>query len=632
MSFYSDSQSQNSGVPPSAQPYRSLFGGSSQATLDQDQSLRFKEDEALDQLGGAAAVGGGLSSEYEESEDDLDYIQTSDRETPISPSKSYTGADTLSDTHAKPILKSRESPKSPTSPSPYRPNRFYGKSHLWLHLTRDDRKIAEALAETGARDLAAHLYNAHILQSRGVAGIGTASTDQSDEDGANNDELSHEDLLDILEEWTAWPMPSDQVPRADERLRRLEDDRWTFRMKPDTRPSAELEECITAFLSKIAKERFQSREWAPSTSLDKKGVASSDTEGAKSGAEGNIEVDQRSVDDTTDWESEQEGLKHFLRPVVQIDDDESRRKLRPLARNVITQFENLLMGLHHFHGASQSDDGQSNRSRSRGRMRARSFSSASDMSNSYSGGVQTEDDLEAERLAVIDSTHRRASSSGKKRGQRKTERSYSRGRKRMRRTSQSSQQNGTLVESTHTSRHRPRSTSAKIHSQTGLTDWRDVAGVSSMIGLPPVVLLRATQRFSALVGEDIEFPLFFQNPTRDSMDDAFEWTSTKAGMGLVESPPSSTLAGRATFAGKRSTSTVDLESTRGALRSLDNSIKSDYSLVCPFKKCRRHEKGFSRRWNLNQHLKTMHPSYRPKDNKSQTRSAVRCEYGSDRSK
>ncbi|KAL4986080.1 hypothetical protein BDW68DRAFT_163902 [Aspergillus falconensis] len=410
-------------------------------------------------------------------------------------------------------------------------------------------------------------------------------------------------------------MPSDQVPRADERLRRLEDDRWTFRMKPDARPSAELEECITAFLSKIAKERFQSREWAPSTSLDKKGVASSDTERAKSGTEGDI--DQRSMDDATDWESEQDCLQHPLRPVVQIDDDESRRKLRPLSRNVITQFENLLIGLHRFHGVSQSDDGRPNRSQSRGRRRAWSSSSASGMSNASYGGVQTGDDLEAERLADIDSTHRRASSFGKKRSQRKTERSYSRGRKRTRRTSQSSQQNGTLVESTQTSRHRPRSISANTSSQAGLTDWRDVAGVASLIGLPPVVLRRATQRFSALVGEDMEFPSFFQNPARDSMDDEFEWTSTNIKTDFDESHSRSAFASRATSTGRRSTSPADLKSTEGALPSGDKSIKSDYSLICPFKKCHRHEKGFSRRWNLNQHLKTMHPSYQPKVNKSQ---------------
>ncbi|KAL4979689.1 RNA polymerase I-specific transcription initiation factor-domain-containing protein [Aspergillus desertorum] len=628
MSFYSDSQSRNSGVPPSVQPYRSLFGGSSQATLGEDQVLRFNEDEALVQLDGAA-VAGGSSFEYEESEDELDYEQTSNEETSISPRKTYTGTRTSSDTHTKPILKTRESSEIPTSPSSYRPNRFYGKPHLWLHLTKNDRDIAEALAETGARNLAAHLYNAHVLQSRGIAESGTLSTGQSDEDQANKDELSHEELLDILEEWTAWPMLSDEVPRSDERLRRLEDDRWTFRMKPDARPSAELEECITAFISKIAKERFQSREWAPLTSSDRKGVAPSDSEGAKSGTEGDIEADQRSVVDATHWKSDQNGLQRPLRPVVQIDDDESRRKLRPLARNVITQFEILLMGLHRFHGASQSDDGRSNRSRSRSRRRARSFSSASDMSNAYPRSIQTQDDSEAEHHADIDSTHRRSSSSSKKRLQRKTERSYSRGRMRTRRTSQSSQQNGTSAESTHTSSQRARSTSANTHSHTRLTDWRDVAGVASMIGLPPVVLRRATERFSAIVGEDMEFPSFLQNPTLDSTNDASEWTSTKFEMDLDESPSRSALASRANSTRNRSNSPPDLNSAEGTLPSWDNSTKRNYSLICPFKKCRRHEKGFSRRWNLNQHLKTMHPSYRPKD-KSQTRSAVRSEYSSGR--
>ncbi|KAL4765976.1 uncharacterized protein BDW70DRAFT_167662 [Aspergillus foveolatus] len=624
MSYYSDSQSQNSGVPPSAQPYRSLFGGSSQATLNQDQSILFREDEALDQLDGAAAAGGNLSYGYEDSGDELDYIQTSDRETSISPSRSYSGARSLSDSNTKPILKTRASPESPNSPSPspYRPNRFYGKPHLWLHLTRNDREIAEALAETGARDLAAHLYNAHVLQTRGVATLGTANTDSFDEDGANNNGLSHADLLDILEEWTAWPMPSDEVPRADERLRRLEDDRWTFRMKPDGRPSAELEECITAFLSRIAKERFHSREWASSAPSDRKGVAPSDTEGAKSGTEGDNGTDQWCVDDTTDCESEQEGFQHPLRPVVQIDDAESRRKLRPLVRNVITQYEKLLMGLHRFHGASQSDDGQSNRSRSRGRMRARSFSSASEMSNAYSEGAQIDDDSEAERHSAVDSTHMRTLSSSKKRTQRMPERSYSRGRKRTRRTFLSSQRDGTLVKNTHTSRHRPRSSSADAISQTVLTDWRDVAGVASMIGLPSVVLRRATQRFSALVGEDMEFPSFLRNPTRDYMDDAFEWASKKVQMRLDDSPPLSAPASRSTSTGKRSTSPADPKPTEGALPSRDNSSQRIQSLVCPFKNCRRHEKGFSRRWNLNQHLKTMHPNYRPKENKSQTRSEV----------
>ncbi|RDW93893.1 uncharacterized protein DSM5745_01215 [Aspergillus mulundensis] len=621
MSFYSDSQSQ-SGVPPSAQRYRSLFGGSSQVTVDEGHSLPYKEEEALSQLDGAAASGPSL--QYGESHDDLDYIQTSDVELSTSPRKGFTIARSSPGSRAKSTLKTRESPEGSTSP-PYRPNRLNHRPSLWLKLTRDDREIAEALRETVSRDLAAHLYNAHVMQSQGLA-----NTDQLDEDDTNDDELTHDDLLGILDEWTAWPMPSDEVPRADERLRRLEDDRWTFRMKPDARPSAELEECITAFLSKIAKERFQSREWAALTASDSKTIPQPENDTAKSDKkEGQADT---KGNETTDWEDEEEGLRRPLRPIAQIDDDESRRKLRPLARNVIAHFENLLVGLHRFHGASQSDDGRSNRSRSRGRGRARSSSLASDMSSSYSRNMRTEDDSEVQHHTDR-KLDRRASSSGNQRSQRMAGRSYSRGRKRRRRASQSSQQSGTRVESAHSLGRGARSTSANSTGRTELTDWRDVAGVASMVGLPPAVLRRATERFSALVGEDVEFPTFYGDHDQAVMDDMFDWTSTKDEMDLDESPPRSALASRGTSIGKRSASPagrVVVRANERALSSRDNSTKREHILVCPFKNCRRHEKGFSRTWNLNQHLKTMHPSYRPKD-KSQTRSGAQSGYDSDRS-
>ncbi|KAL4910933.1 RNA polymerase I-specific transcription initiation factor-domain-containing protein [Aspergillus multicolor] len=625
MSLYSDGQSQ-SGVPPSAQPYRSLFGGSSQVTVDGGHSLSYRQNEFLSQVDGAVASGPSL--DYEESDDDLDYIQTSDVELSQSPRKDSTIARSSLNSRAKFTLKTRESPEGSISP-PYRPNRLNHRPSLWLKLTRDDREIAEALRETASRDLAAHLYNAHVLQFEGFANI-----DQLDEDAANGDDLTHDDLLGILDEWTAWPMPSDEVPRPDERLRRLADDRWTFRMKPDARSSAELEECITAFILKIAKERFQSREWAQFTVSDSESIGQPDGDAAKSDKK-NSEVDAKGNgkgdgkgDETTDREIE-ERFQRPLRPIIQLDDDESRRKLRPHTQNVIAQLEDLLMGLHHFHGASQSDDGRSNRSRSRGRGRARSSSLASEMSSAYSRNMQTEDDFEVERHTDMN-TEKRTSSSGEKRPQRIAGRSYSRGRKRRRRTSKSSQQSGSRVESTNTSRREARSTSAFSNGQTELTDWRDVAGVASMVGLPPAVLRRATERFSALVGEDEELPMFYEQAV---MDDMFDWTSTKDDMDLDESPPRSALASRATSIGKRSASPAGktvLKATDRTLSTRDNSTKREHVLVCPFKNCRRHEKGFSRTWNLNQHLKTMHPSYQRKD-KSRTRSGAQSGYDSDRS-
>jgi hypothetical protein len=636
MSSYSDAQPQHSSVPPSAQPYQSLFGGSSQVTVDQSRYPYSREDETLNQLDGYATATGGPSVEYDASDDDLDYIQTSERETSNSPRGHYSVTKTLPDRHGKSTPRTRES-KTSKSPPPYRPNRFHGPAHLWLSLTRDDREIVESLDGVRARDLAAHLYNAHMLQSQGVANLGSGNVDQMDESESNDNESDNAKIPNMLEEWSAWPMSSDEVPRAGERLRRLEDDRWTFRMKSDPRPSAELEECIIALLLRTAKERFNSREWDSLAVPDRKGGAQSDTDGGVSGTEGDLKASERSEGDgfsTTEWESEQETARSHLRPVVQLDDDESRRKLRPLARNVITHFEDLLMGLHRFHGASYSDDGRSNRSRSRGRKRARSSSLASDMSSVYSRDTATEDSH-----TDADSIHGRASSS-RKRSIRALERSYSRGRKRIRRTSQSSQQSNAHTKSN--SRPGSRSNSRISNGRSGLTDWKDVAGIASMIELPPAVLRRAVRRFSALVGENMEFPMIPENPGPQFMESVLEWTSTQGGLAVLEqdephghSALSSHLPPRRDISTKqRSTSPAGrtaLKSASKASSPRDRGAKSEQNLVCPFKKCNRHTKGFSRRWNLNQHLKTMHPSYQPKENKSQTRSGVQSGYDSDMS-
>ncbi|KAL4810992.1 RNA polymerase I-specific transcription initiation factor-domain-containing protein [Aspergillus unguis] len=626
MSIYSDDQSQYSSVPPSAQPYRSLFGGSSQGAQSQDQASQLQDGKTLDQFDGAPTLG-GPSAEYEESDDDLDYIQTSDRESITSPRKVDSVAPTSSNLQATSILKRRDSPESSVSSPPYRPNRFHGPAHLWLSLTREDREIAEALQETGARDLAAHLYNAHVLQSQGLVRLRRLNSDHLHESDPIVNGLDEDNFLNNLEEWTAWPMPSDEVPRADERLRRLEDDKWTFGMKPDARPSAGIEESIMAFLMKTAKERFQSRAWELPGFPDRKGVAQSDADEVRSGVE-DTKIDTRGVDeemDNVDWESEEEGLQ-YLRPVTQIDDDEGRRKLRPLTRHMITQLDQLLTGLHRLHGASESDNGRPNRSRSRGRKTTRNSSLASDKSSVYSRNTQTEDEVQHDTKSPL-----KQASPAKGRMRRTSERSYSRGRKRIRRVSQSSRRSSAHTEDADASVHDPRPTSAYRDSRSGLTDWRDVAGVASMIGLPPVVLQRATERFSALVNEDTNIPFvtgFQSQPLNKSTvkpnlenDDMEPDGAPRAAFVSRHAP----VVERSLPPGERAVVSADRPSL-----SRNSSMQDDSVLVCPFKLCKRHTRGFSRRWNLNQHLKTMHPSYQPKDDKHQP-GGVQSGYDTDMS-
>ncbi|KAL2823656.1 RNA polymerase I-specific transcription initiation factor-domain-containing protein [Aspergillus cavernicola] len=647
MSSYSDGQSRHSSVPPSAQPYRSLFGGSSQDVFDQDRYSN--GDGILDYAGVGATASGGPNTEHEETDDDRDY-----RKGPSGSQKDHDLLD-FEDTHVNPTFRTRGYAESSFSPPPYRPNRFHGPADLWLELTRNDREIVEALEETRARDLAAHLYNAHVFHPQGIAKLAKEGTNQPDEGEAKDYELGDIDLPNILEEWTAWPMPSDEVPRTDERLRRLDDDKWTFRMKPDSRPSAELEECITSFLLKTAKGRSRSRRWASPTIRNRKVSTRTGPDGTDNGTEGGLESDLESADilsnpstqksdtengvSTTEWESEQEILRSAKRPVFQVDEDESRQKLRPLARNVITQFEKLLMGLDRFHGSPDSEGSQLSRSRSRGRKRGRSSSWASDMSSAYSRDAPIEDDSEA----VTDISHSRPPSSSKRRTEITPQRSQSRGRKRTRRASQRSQSGSTHAGGAHTSRRsRLRSTSADSDVQTRLTDWKDVVGIASMVDLPPAVLRRATQRLSSLLGEDIMCPTFFEERDRQSMKDVLKLQypeNSRAGVEREKPTPRSGLTSqlppsRTTFTRKHPTSAADrigIKAADKAPPSRENSTHKGGNLFCPFKGCRRHKKGFSRRWNLNQHLRTMHPSYRPGDNKSQTRSGVQSGYESDRS-
>ncbi|KAL2857146.1 hypothetical protein BJY01DRAFT_202857 [Aspergillus pseudoustus] len=636
MSFYSDDRIPQSSAPTSAQPYRSLFGGSSQDVIEHEGQSRFHGDAHLEYTVVRATTRGGPDTAEEDFDDDNAYIsEIEGSELPENSNSSLPGP---SGTYLKSTFEGREYLESSQSPPSYRPNRFHGPADMWLKLTRDDREIVEALEEIRAGDLAAHLYNAYTLQSQGVPKLENTIQPETDT------------LVDTyspgnLDQWAAWPMPSDEVPRPDERLRRLEDDKWTYRLKPDPRPSAALEESIIAFLLKAAKDRFRSREWDSSTPVRKADTSYPKNDGGKAKLEGGFESDGRITDtrrlgqksDTedgksdTEWESERENLRRPQRPTFQIDDDVSRLKLRPLARNVITQFEHLLMGLHHFHGSLGSNE----RSRSRGRKRRPSSSWASDEDSVHSGRASP-NASEAESRSDAPDVFSRSTSAKKKHAklELKLDRSQSRGRKLTRTMSQSQPRHKNAGEIRTSG---PRSSSRAIHVQSGLTDWTDVLGVASMVGLPLAVLRRATARFSALSNEDAAAPPIDEGPSEDFTENVLRWASAQNNLAagedknflrsaVVGQSPSS----NASYTGGRSTSPEE-DRPKKTKSSKRNTADNEKILVCPFKKCPRHEKGFSRVWNLNQHLKNMHPNYQLQRDKSRNRRAGQTGYDPDQS-
>ena len=118
-----------------------------------------------------------------------------------------------------------------------------------------------------------------------------------------------------------------------------------------------------------------------------------------------------------------------------------------------------------------------------------------------------------------------------------------------------------------------------------MTDWKDVAGIASMIGLPPAVLQRATQRFSALLGEDMEPLMNLEDPSLQFMEGILEWTSTRNDLTSLEhdeSRPRLKLTSRAAFIEKSAISSPT-KRPGSALLSRKDSAKKDQPLFCPFK-------------------------------------------------
>ncbi|OJZ87292.1 hypothetical protein ASPFODRAFT_159845 [Aspergillus luchuensis CBS 106.47] len=605
--------------PQSAQPYRSIFGGPSSqdvadlvpypetqtGTGDSQQDLDvIMEEEPIDNDHSDATY---VESNGEQSGSDADSYASAPhspenqrrRREQKQPLQKITGHDHQRDSETPPAHS-------------YRPNRFRGPESTWRRLTAEERQNAQALEDIRARDLAAHLYNAYALRvrAREIARRATETNDQL---------LDEMDTFAPPKRWTAWPLPSAEVPRPDEEVRKSLDDAWTLRMQPDPRPSAELEESIMAFMLRTAKERFMAREWdydsKPFTSHRRKRSASQ----------------HETQDESTAWESEREGADGVpLRPTVQTDDDKSRRQLRPLTRNILSRFDDLLLGLH----------------------RARKGGVAADDSSASDWQTDTESVMSG-------------SSPRKRKVNSQRDRSLSRGRKRTRRSSFKSGSSDARSRSTHvssepessvysssqaTSRHRSqsqhssRSRGRSVGSdrrrsasriRLGIRDWSEVLGVASMIGWPPAVVMRTAQRCSALFGEDMAFQVLKEGKIKQDIqdDDTKIWKyeesesepevetdlepESEAEAEISQPSRSQSRRPRSRAASikggsiSRANSTAP-EDTGDGSRPKGKGEHRKQDLICPIRACSRHGKGFSRTWNLNLHMKRMHPNYRSK--------------------
>lgn len=471
-----------------------------------------------------------------------------------------------------------------------RPNKFQGASKTWHTWTKKERVEFNAMEKIRSRDLSAHLFNAFALKKRardlGLTGRNmrtsstpapstsrptTPATGTGSLDWELNDYPGEEGTNPLFtppKGWATWPMPANVVPRTDENRFREPDDLWTIRMEPDARPSAELEECIMAEVLRAGKERFNAREWKED--LEEGGRSrlgsryGSRVPTVASGKEDDVPGKENSEFESEIGDLEKRGLQvPILRPVVTADDEKAKTVLRPAARHVLTGFDDLLMGLHHARQAyvtmggvpkmdpdTEAEDSPDEYARRKKRKRPTTRAPDHDM----------------EKLEDAENQPSPVPAPPSPRKRRKTGRSKSRSRLPQKQTvSQVSRQ-----------------------QLLGRRDWGDVMGLASMTGWPAAAVMRASRRCAELFGEDMLFRTMDEGELRLEHDEnerpVWKYTEDES----------------------EGTSPEHLEKTNTA--TVPEFIgRKEYAKYCPVKECPRHTKGFSRTWNLNQHLKRKHP-------------------------
>ncbi|KAJ5675586.1 hypothetical protein N7462_008483 [Penicillium macrosclerotiorum] len=488
-----------------------------------------------------------------------------------------------------------------------RPNRWTGPPTSYRRNISDALEAHESLSANRARNLGAHLYNAFAIKN------GTPETVQNPGNGDLKGEFY------VSRPWTAWPQLASRVPRIQQTLRGYLDDPETFHMQSDPRSSADLEESIMATMMRSAKETFMSRQ----CDLEEVRVTR-----VRRGEDPDQMTDTQ--DEKTDFDGKEQTQSRrpvILQPVIQADDEKSRRQLRPMARNVITELDRLLMGLHHSvkgrvnddesDSAPASDSGDSGDDESRSRSR-RNYGS-----RSQSRGRRRKRMRQQSRQSDVSSQRslsQRQSTGTSLRNQSMPSVSQSRGRSRTSRSSLG-------TDDRPTNRHR-----------RGLRDWSEVMGLASMLGLPPAAVMRASKRCADLFGQDMTFQTLLEghiqrvSPLEGSFHQ-YAYVESEGEPEAASPPPSTRHKAKASRQNPRArgadshpsnalgASSQTAESSR-APRGKGEHRKAD--LICPLKRCPRHLDGFSRRWNLNLHLKRVHPSYTPgQSDRSRSQSMAR---------
>ncbi|KAJ5503346.1 hypothetical protein N7463_006220 [Penicillium fimorum] len=626
--------------PQSAQPRQSLFGGPSSDVSLQPSSQPepprsslfggpIKEDDYLEPLSETDPMEEAL--EQVESEFDMIMREQSLEFQDDSDDESYE-----ENNRGRSRRRSKKTQKSQHDPIYYvvdrgldlrpgveRPNLFDGHATSWRNYNADDIGAYNAMVIHRSRDLAAHLYNAHAIRRR------------ARDTARKNPGVVQKAPLHITKRWAAWPVHAATVPRANEIIQRIMDDPDRYQMQPDSLPSTELEECLTAFILKVSKETFQARELNFEEIEDHSANKLDDED----------ELMQDELEKKEEEEEEEPVDTRILRPTVLLDEDYSLRQLRPVVRNVISQVDRLLYGLHCA-------------------MKGRKYEEDS------ADEQWTDSDEEEHQTRESRNRGSRSRSRGRRSARRSQERETPRRSNSARIPTGLETGDENLPEGSQTraqSRNSP--TGDDDHHTKGrlkLRDWSEVLGLASMMDLPAAAVMRASKRCADLFGEDMEFRIMPEGRVRKKRKangrDEYAYTSSESDSDSA--PPTPQTAPRPTPKRKtkpNSKPEVEVEPKTKAKAKIPGQRHSKayktpafvppsaspspvpeappeptavefaveiteaidqepkpikpgvgkgphrkVDIICPIRSCIRHKNGFSRKWNLNQHLKKAH--------------------------
>ena len=451
-----------------------------------------------------------------------------------------------------------------------RPNSYTGGRSAYHAWTLEERSVIDALQQQRAEDLSVHLYNAYMVESskrRTPTAIGAPSTQVVGD--------SPEGAIKLPGDWTAWPVPSERFIHQD--LMSSIGGRTTTDY---TKSGRVLRETIVATISRVARHRWQSREWqtiaipqprnfkrkrseptelrkreSPATSLSEMGQSTSPNTSNAATEAGDVNIgdemesggmplfsSQAQLDEASSSSDHEEAQKPGKRqkhkrlldewagvdttPVLDADEERIDKLLGLPAQRLISKVDKLLDALHttrHSYARKAFTKGKAGESEV-------------DPGSSPASTELNDDSLSRDQ---------------------------------------------TRIRFNH--KLRPR-------------EWSDVLGMAALTGFSEVAVQRASERCAALFNEDMLFRTFHEGTAQNSSC----FTETLA----TGDEPETGLQDLESFASEHSANATGSDSDEYDMYELIRSKTSGH--CCPYPQCSRHGKSYRSAADLGKHIRRRH--------------------------